>query len=186
MQVCQALLGISEAELHHRRSQAELGNEECVYVFMRRGTSWLHDCGKVTIPENVVDKATKLECIYNRIHEIRMRFEVLWRDAQIEHYRTLTAGARASYTSLSALDARLRELQDDYAFVAECNEGGEFMAPEHIEQLKRIAAQAWQRHFDDRVGLSHDELERKARTHAVPLPAKIDEMNVAQYLGTAS
>ena len=38
--------------------------------------SWLHDCGKVTTPEYVVDKATKLETIHNRIHEVRMRFEV--------------------------------------------------------------------------------------------------------------
>ena len=42
---------------------------------------WLHDCGKVTTPEYVVDKATKLETIYDRIHEIRTRFEVLKRDA---------------------------------------------------------------------------------------------------------
>ncbi|WP_042882647.1 hypothetical protein, partial [Aeromonas sp. ZOR0002] len=46
--------------------------------------SWLHDCGKVTTPEFVVDKATKLETIYDRIHEIRTRFEVLKRDAHIE------------------------------------------------------------------------------------------------------
>ena len=46
---------------------------------------WLHDCGKFTTPEYVVDKATKLETIYNRIHEIRMRFEVLKRDADITY-----------------------------------------------------------------------------------------------------
>lgn len=40
---------------------------------------WLHDCGKVTTPEFVVDKSTKLETIYDRIHEVRMRFEVLKR-----------------------------------------------------------------------------------------------------------
>jgi HD-GYP domain-containing protein (c-di-GMP phosphodiesterase class II) len=134
--------------------------------------SWLHDCGKVTTPENVVDKATKLECIYNRIHEIRMRFEVLWRDAQIEHFRVLAAGASDSDASQQTLDARLKELQDDYAFVAECNEGGEFMAPERIERLERIAAQVWLRHFDDRIGLSHEELQRKARTPAAALPAE--------------
>ncbi|MBU2971148.1 HD domain-containing protein [Pseudoalteromonas sp. C2R02] len=42
--------------------------------------AWLHDCGKVTTPEDVVDKASKLEAIYNRIHEVRMRFEVLRRN----------------------------------------------------------------------------------------------------------
>jgi HD-GYP domain-containing protein (c-di-GMP phosphodiesterase class II) len=134
--------------------------------------SWLHDCGKVTTPENVVDKATKLECIYNRIHEIRMRFEVLWRDAQIDHYRAQAAEAGASDASRQALDARLKALQDDYAFVAECNAGGEFMGPEHIERLERIASRGWLRHFDDRIGLSHDESERKARTPAAPLPAR--------------
>ena len=44
--------------------------------------TWLHDCGKVTTPEHVVDKATKLETIYNRLHEIRMRFEVIKRDCR--------------------------------------------------------------------------------------------------------
>mgnify|MGYP003347098377 CR=1 FL=1 len=48
--------------------------------------AWLHDCGKVTTPEYVVDKSCKLETIYNRIHEIRMRFEVLLRDGSRRSY----------------------------------------------------------------------------------------------------
>ncbi len=54
--------------------------------------AWLHDFGKLTTPEYVVDKATKLETLTNRIHEIRMRFEVLLRDAQIDAYRQRLAG----------------------------------------------------------------------------------------------
>ena len=64
--------------------------------------AWLHDCGKVTTPEYVVDKATKLETLNDRIHEIRTRFEVLKRDAWIEllashcpRRRRATAGATA-------------------------------------------------------------------------------------------
>ena len=45
--------------------------------------SWLHDAGKVTIPENIVDKGTKLEIIYDRINEIEHRYEILKRDAEI-------------------------------------------------------------------------------------------------------
>ena len=48
--------------------------------------AWLHDCGKVVTPEYVVDKATKLETIYNRIHEIRTRFEILHRDLTIKAF----------------------------------------------------------------------------------------------------
>ncbi|HTQ74804.1 MAG TPA: GAF domain-containing protein, partial [Burkholderiales bacterium] len=53
----------------------------------------LHDCGKVTTPEYVVDKATKLETLSDRIHEIRMRFEVLKRDAEIDCLKAIAAGA---------------------------------------------------------------------------------------------
>ena len=52
-----------------------------------RIAAWLHDCGKITTPEHIVDKGSKLETIYNRIHEIRMRFEVLWRDAEIDYLK---------------------------------------------------------------------------------------------------
>ena len=54
--------------------------------------AWLHDCGKVTTPEYVVDKASKLEANFNRIHEIRTRFEVLLRDAQIARLEGRLAG----------------------------------------------------------------------------------------------
>src|SRR3954466_6719317 len=44
----------------------------------------LHDCGKVTTPVHIVDKATKLETIFDRVHLIDTRFEVLKRDVEIE------------------------------------------------------------------------------------------------------
>ena len=47
----------------------------------------LHDCGKVTTPVHVVDKATKLETLFDRIQLIDTRFEVLKRDAEIEALR---------------------------------------------------------------------------------------------------
>src|SRR3954462_15535640 len=91
--------------------------------------AWLHDCGKVTTPEYVVDKATKLETIVNRLHEIRTRFEVLKRDADIDYWKRLAEGGDAAALG-AARDKAHRELEADFAFVAECNEGGELMAPE--------------------------------------------------------
>ena len=132
--------------------------------------AWLHDCGKVTTPEYVVDKATKLETLYNRIHEIRMRFEVLLRDAEIARLRAVQEGADAA-AAQAAFEARRAQLQEDFAFVAECNIGGEFMADEHIERLARIAGETWLRHFDDRLGLSHEELRRRDATAPEDLPA---------------
>ena len=133
--------------------------------------AWLHDCGKVTSPEYIVDKATKLEVIYNRIHEVRTRFEVLWRDAEIAHLQRLATGANAT-ASQAERDARHAQLQSDFAFVAQCNVGGEFMADEALARLQAIAGQTWQRHFDNRLGLATEEASRlaKAQPQAPTLP----------------
>jgi HD-GYP domain-containing protein (c-di-GMP phosphodiesterase class II) len=120
----------------------------------------LHDCGKVTTPEYVVDKATKLETIYDRIHEIRMRFEVLKRDAEIDYWKGLYNGGNEA--DLKALkDKKLAGLDDDFAFVADCNIGGEFMSPDRLERLDRIAQQKWTRTLSDRLGIGHEEATRK-------------------------
>ncbi len=132
--------------------------------------SWLHDCGKVTTPEYVVDKATKLETIYNRIHEVRTRFEVLWRDADIAFYRALAADPEKESELQEERDLRQRQLQDDFVFLAECNVGGEFMAPERVERLQKIGAQSWERHFDNRLGLSGDEEARLDMAAEVSFP----------------
>jgi len=131
--------------------------------------AWLHDCGKVTTPEYVVDKATKLETIYDRIHEIRMRFEVVKRDATISYLKAIIDGGDPDKLR-GELEERLAKLDDDFDFIAECNLGGEFMAPERIDRVKEIAAIEWARTLDDRAGVSFEELKRKERTEAPALP----------------
>jgi HD-GYP domain-containing protein (c-di-GMP phosphodiesterase class II) len=132
--------------------------------------SWLHDCGKVTTPEYIIDKATKLETLYDRIHEIRMRFEVLKRDAEIMYLRSVAAG-EADETARERRDAEFKALDDDFAFVATCNQGGEFMDATHKARLRQVADRTWLRTLDDRIGLSQEELARKAHSPAAPLPA---------------
>lgn len=132
--------------------------------------AWLHDCGKVTTPEYVIDKATKLETIHNRIHEIRTRFEVLLRDAEIAMLKNRLAGIDADRAE-RLYGQRRDALMDDFAFVASCNIGGEFMDPAKIERLRAIARIPWVRNFDDRLGLSHGELSRLAPVPVRPAPA---------------
>ncbi len=135
-----------------------------------RIAAWLHDCGKITTPEYVVDKATKLETIYNRIHEIRMRFEVLHRDATIACLEEIANGADPDQARKACWDKQGR-LQEEFAFVARSNIGGEFMQQADVERLKQIAQRTWLRHFDDHLGLSRDELLRVQNTEGlVTLP----------------
>lgn len=128
--------------------------------------AWLHDCGKVTTPEYVVDKASKLETIYNRIHEVRTRFEVLRRDAEIDCLKAQLAGQDKS-TAEAAFDARCAELEEQYQFVATANVGGEFMEDDDVERLHIVGAQLWKRHFEKTVGLSPLE---QLRVEAHPPP----------------
>ncbi|WJK08264.1 HD domain-containing phosphohydrolase [Pseudomonas fluorescens] len=131
--------------------------------------AWLHDCGKVTTPEYVVDKATKLETLNDRLHEIRTRFEVLKRDAWVSYWQALAMGG--DERQLAELrDATLTALDDDFAFVAHCNLGSEAMAEADLQRLQGIAQRTWTRTLDDRLGLSWEENRRQARTPAPILP----------------
>lgn len=132
--------------------------------------AWLHDCGKITSPEYVVDKATKLETIYNRIHEIRTRFEVLHRDIEIVYLQEQLEGADRD-DSLARRDQAQWQLQGDFMFLAEANVGGEFMSDDDIQRVNDIGDRAWQRHFSDRLGLSQDEQSRLKGVEEPVLPA---------------
>ncbi|KII75805.1 HD domain-containing phosphohydrolase [Vibrio renipiscarius] len=135
-----------------------------------RIAAWLHDCGKITTPEHVVDKGTKLEANYNRIHEVRTRFEVLWRDAEIEYLRSLLDGSSDKATAFERLHSRQSELKQDFEFIAKANVGGEFMSDDKIERVKLIAKQTWLRHFDNRLGLSpFEELRSSPEHNALPV-----------------
>jgi len=134
--------------------------------------AWLHDCGKVTTPEYVVDKATKLETIYNRIHEIRTRFEILWRDAEIDYYKKCleTGGNEADLRA--EMESEQEWIREAFAFVATCNIGGEFMGDEKVQRLQQISRRTWLRHLDDRLGLSQEETGRMSAEPPEDLPAK--------------
>ena len=133
--------------------------------------AWLHDCGKVTTPEYVVDKSTKLETINDRIHEVRTRFEVLWRDAQIDYLEAKLSGSDAE-EALTILHETQERLQEDFAFIASANIGGEYMSPEKQEKVRSIGAQEWLRHFDDSLGLGEVEMLRYDKKNTQNLPAK--------------
>jgi len=109
----------------------------------------LHDCGKVTTPVHVVDKATKLETIFDRIHLLETRIEVLKRDAEIEllKARAELAGRSAPQVEREAAELRyrdrVRQLNEDRSFLRACNIGVESMREEDAERVRMIARYRW-------------------------------------------
>jgi HD-GYP domain-containing protein (c-di-GMP phosphodiesterase class II) len=112
----------------------------------------LHDCGKVTTPVHVVDKATKLQTIFDRIALVDTRFEVLKRDAEL-------AALRAGDTA--GLAARLQEIDADRTFLRASNTGSEAMTPADQERVRTIAKKyRWQNPAGETVDfLTADEIE---------------------------
>ncbi|WAJ71496.1 HD domain-containing phosphohydrolase [Catenovulum adriaticum] len=132
--------------------------------------AWLHDCGKITTPEHIVDKGTKLETIYNRIHEIRMRFEVLWRDAEIEYYKKLAQPSSNKVQLKQQLKREQSKLIQDFAFIASTNVGSEFLNKASEKRLDELAKITWLRHFDDKIGLSPlEELKMEYEDEQLPV-----------------
>ncbi|MEX0959161.1 MAG: HD domain-containing phosphohydrolase [Burkholderiales bacterium] len=103
----------------------------------------LHDCGKVTTPVHVVDKATKLQTIFDRIGLIDTRFEILKRDAEIAMLKSKLAaqsGAGGEWAKAEReYKVRLHQINEDRDFLRFANFGTEAMPPEDQERIRRIA-----------------------------------------------
>ena len=120
----------------------------------------LHDCGKVTTPVHVVDKATKLETIFDRIHLLDTRFEVIKRDAELQLLK-VGQSSEAPVNVAVELSQRLVEIEADRAFLRVCNIGGEMMSDADRERVVQISTKyRWQDVSGKMVDfLSVDELE---------------------------
>ncbi len=104
----------------------------------------LHDCGKITTPVHVVDKATKLHTLFDRIELIDTRFEVLKRDAEISALKEKLAAQQSSQHQQiifieKQLAITLNQYDDDRAFLRRCNIGSEAMRPEDQARVAAIA-----------------------------------------------
>jgi HD-GYP domain-containing protein (c-di-GMP phosphodiesterase class II) len=126
----------------------------------------LHDCGKVTTPVHVVDKATKLETIFDRIELIDTRFEVLKRDVEIDTLQRLLAqrgqGETATENGIrQAGTAALQAIEADRAFLRHANIGSETMSAADQQRVRDIGSGRRWRNADgvDAEFLSADEID---------------------------
>lgn len=113
--------------------------------------AWLHDCGKVVTPVHVMDKATKLETICDRLEMVRVRYELLKRDLEIAELRgEISAEERAR---------RAAELDEELGFLEVSNVGGEFLSPDKQERVRRVALRTYSLAGKERPLLEEDEIE---------------------------
>ncbi len=126
----------------------------------------LHDCGKVTTPVHVVDKATKLQTIFDRIHLIDTRWEVLKRDAEIHSLRQQLAlreprDAAAEEAIRASCEAEMASIEAHRSFLRKANIGGEAMSEVDQQRVRDIGSQRQWRNVDGVMAdfLTADEIE---------------------------
>jgi response regulator RpfG family c-di-GMP phosphodiesterase len=127
--------------------------------------AWLHDVGKITTPESVVDKANKLETIFDRVHYVAQRFDLIAKSMETEGLRRTLELVRsgAGPEALAAEEEKLRaaqaELAEEKAFILSCNEPGEFMSDERIARMRAIGAKTYPMGGQDMAYLTDNEME---------------------------
>ncbi len=102
--------------------------------------AWLHDIGKITIPEYVVDKGKKLETIYDRFETVKLRFEILKKDLEFNLYKSKINSSNTNEINRleKNYEIELENINNDLEFLKNCNIGGEFLADDKIERINNI------------------------------------------------
>ena len=114
-----------------------------------RIAAWLHDVGKITTPEYVIDKATKLEAVHDRIHDVKTRVELIKKDYLSQIIKNVHDVKIAS---------KIEELDEDYQFLVEANSGSEFLDDDKIARIKEIAKHRWSNNGKSNPLLSDEEV----------------------------
>lgn len=131
-----------------------------------RVAAWLHDVGKITTPEYVVDKATKLQGIFDRLELVEQRFALIaaqMENATLQQKVQLLQSGNPDSGALQQLDdkltAELAILKSDLEFIARCNLGFEFLDNERLERIQRISHKNFQLNGETHPYLTDDELK---------------------------
>ena len=143
--------------------------------------AWLHDCGKVATPTHVVDKSTKLETIFDRIDIINKKFEILSRDKEIEFLKKTYKLKNSNKTALTKLKdeykKQIEQLDEDKAFLEQCNIGGEFMAEELQKRVIQISKYPFKEKSKKKPFLSKDEVRNLTIPKGTLLPEEREIIN---------
>ncbi|MDH3354655.1 MAG: HD domain-containing protein, partial [Chromatiales bacterium] len=143
--------------------------------------AWLHDCGKITTPEAVIDKETKLQTIFDRIELIEARFEILKRDAHIAaleaHLREAESGKIHDNEIDNQLSHQLEQLNNDMKFLRHANIGGEFMNEGDQERVLSIGQQSLLINGQPHNLMTKDELYNLTITKGTLTPEEREIIN---------
>jgi len=131
-----------------------------------RLAAWMHDVGKITTPENVIDKSTRLQAIFDRTHLVETRFQMIANSIENEYLQRkieLLRNGISDESKIKIMDQELAhkisDLGEELKFIKACNDPGEFMSDEKIDRIKKIAKKNYVSPDGEHPYLTEDEVE---------------------------
>lgn len=173
--ICEVINGLNEgpfANVHFSKEQLK----------EMKIAGWMHDIGKITTPVHVVDKATKLETIIDRLEMVRNRFEMIEGRYQCEWLERKVEMVKAGMPEMAILaeEAKVEEwkakLRDDMEFIAVSNKGGEFMDDSKVNRIKDIGSRTYRINGNEKHYLTEDEVMNLCIQKGTLLPSELKKM----------
>ena len=109
----------------------------------------MHDIGKLATPEQVVDKATKLETIYDRVHVIKMRIELIKKEFEIAYLK--------KEITQEEYEKNIQELDGYYNVIEKSNIGVEYTPDESVDLFGMLAKKLYTINGKNYTILTKDE-----------------------------
>lgn len=107
-------------------------------------SAWLHDCGKLSTPDSVLDKATKLHLMQDGIDIVNARFAALRQQKMAAFYQAVAETPQQREALQITLNMDLDDLEEKRQFINVINKGGEFMSSAAKDQVQHIASLQWE------------------------------------------
>jgi len=106
-----------------------------------RLAAWMHDVGKITTPEHIINKSTRLETIDDRIHLIDTRFKLIEKLIELEY---LKPGNKSNPSDTEQFNQKISELREDIAFLKQCNRADRFISEHDSIRIRKISEKTFE------------------------------------------
>jgi HD-GYP domain-containing protein (c-di-GMP phosphodiesterase class II) len=132
--------------------------------------AWMHDIGKIATPEYIIDKATRLETVHDRIDTIQSRFNHIKQFLKADFLENKCKFLTGEYElKLDTLENKyiqtIKELDDEFAFLQRVNTPSFYMKEEDLQRVKQIAERSFMIDEEKIPLLTSDELENLSIVH---------------------